>query len=91
MSNALNITYVNPVELKFYDREIRKLGKRQVEKTCRLIESVGFCIPVILDTQNRVIVGRAFVEAARQMQIEVIPAVQLAHLTDEQARVLRLA
>lgn len=91
MSNALNITYVNPVELKFYDREIRKLGKKQVEKTCRLIESVGFCIPVILDTQNRVIVGRAFVEAARQMQIEVIPAVQLAHLTDEQARVLRLA
>lgn len=30
MLNALNITYVNPVEVKFYDREIRKLGKKQM-------------------------------------------------------------
>lgn len=89
--NVLQISYLPISDLKNYDRAIRKPGKKQIEKTMRLIEYAGFSVPPVVDKDNRVIVGDVIVEAARRLNMEEIPVVFANHLTDEQARLLRIA
>lgn len=91
ISNQLQIEYIAISDFKDFSRQIRKFGKRQIEKTVKLIEACGFCVPLVVDSERRVIVGRGFLEAARRLNMSEVPAVKAEHLTEEQSRILRLA
>lgn len=91
ISNRLQISYLQTSELKNPKHNIRKFGKKQIEKTKQVIESCGLPIPIIVDKDKVVIVGLSFLVAAREMKIDEVPVVIAEHLSEEQARILQVA
>lgn len=72
-------------------RNARKHGAKQIEHLKAIIGRVGFVQPVLIDQDNRLIAGHGRLEAAKQLAIETIPAIRLAHLNEAELRALALA
>lgn len=89
--NAMQIEYLQADQLKLYKNTIRKLGKKQTAKLTRLIDATDFAVPIIVSKDHHVIIGHAFFEALKQLGKTEIPVVIAEHLSDEQARQLRIA
>ncbi|MCS6930627.1 MAG: ParB/Srx family N-terminal domain-containing protein, partial [Acetobacteraceae bacterium] len=51
----------------------------------------GFVNPVLVDAAGVLVAGHGRVMAARRLGMAAVPAIRLAHLTEAQARALRLA
>ncbi len=90
LHNELKIEYAKLSELKTYHRQLRK-PKKQVEKTKRLIETIGLFTPIIIDQDGTIIVGWNLVEAARLLNMDVVPVIRISHLNAQQIRILRIA
>ncbi len=54
------------------------------------IASLGFCVPVLVDQDGRVLDGWARVESTRQTGIRLLPCVGADHLTAAERRLLSL-
>jgi DNA modification methylase len=72
-------------------RNARKHSKKQVNKVAASIREFGFINPIVIDENNLVLVGHCRLEAAKLLGLELVPAIRLAHLTDEQKRAYMLA
>jgi DNA modification methylase len=72
-------------------RETRKHSPRQLGKLAASIDRFGFVLPILIDSEQRVVAGWALVQAARQMGLSEVPAVALTDLSDAALRMLRLA
>lgn len=72
-------------------RETRKHPPRQLRKLAASIDRFGFVLPILVDSERRVVAGWALVLAARQLGLSEVPAVSLTDLPDAELRVLRLA
>ena len=51
----------------------------------------GFVLPILIDTERRVVGGWGLVLAARQLGLSEVPAVSLTDLSEAELRMLRLA
>ena len=51
----------------------------------------GFVLPILIDTEGRVVGGWGLVLAARQLGLSEVPAVRLTDLSEAELRMLRLA
>ena len=69
----------------------RPADPAHVREIVSSIASLGFCVPVLIDQDGRVLDGWARVEAARQTGIKLVPCVVADHLTPAERRLLRLA
>lgn len=74
-----------------YERNARTHGADQVEQLMRSIKEFGFTNPLLVDEQNRIIVGHGRLQAALALRMESVPCVVLTGLTDAQRRALILA
>ncbi|MHB2208462.1 ParB/Srx family N-terminal domain-containing protein [Methylobacterium sp. CM6257] len=70
---------------------MRKRDAAQVERVAASIRALGFCDPVLIDAQDRILDGVARVEAAKLVGLRVIPCIVADHLTPSEQRALRLA
>lgn len=91
ISNSTKIQNYPLNKIRNYKRKLRKLGKRQLEKTIQLIQETGFPPVVLIDKNNSVITGQVFIDAARAMKFETVPVIQIDSLGEDGVRILRLA
>jgi DNA modification methylase len=78
-------------DIKVSGRKTRKHGPEQLRNIMHSISRLGFCAPIIVGKGNEVIDGEARIEAARQMGLAEIPAINIGHLNEVERRSLRLA
>lgn len=54
------------------------------------IAEFGFVNPVLVDAAGVLVAGHGRVLAAKRLELASVPAIRLSHLTEAQARALRL-
>lgn len=72
-------------------RQLRKFGKRQIEKSIHLINEFGFPPVVLVDETNTPFTALFMVEAARQMDLKEIQVIRCNNLDEKAVRILRIA
>ncbi len=85
------ITHRSIGELIPYAKNARTHSDEQVAQIAASIREFGFTNPVLLDGNNGIIAGHGRVAAARKIGMDVVPCIDLAHLTDTQRRAYILA
>lgn len=71
--------------------ETRRHEPGQIRKLAHSISTFGLVLPVVVDSQMRVIAGWAIVQAARRLELTHVPCIAVAGLSEAQLRALRLA
>ncbi len=74
-----------------YARNARTHSPAQVAQIAASIREFGFTNPVLIDGQRGVIAGHGRLLAARQLGMDTVPTIELAHLTEAQKRAYVLA
>jgi hypothetical protein len=78
-------------DLKSPVRALRKLDPVHVREIVASIDALGFCAPILINKDGLIIDGLARAEAARLAGLSSVPCLAIAHLSDQEQRVLRLA
>jgi hypothetical protein len=78
-------------ELKLDPRNPRYHSDLQIGQIARSIENFGFNVPVVIDSENKVLAGHGRVLAAQKLARSSLPVVRLTHLTPAQARAFSIA
>ena len=87
----LQITYKAPQELLAYFNNSRTHSDAQIDQIVASIEQFGWTNPILVDGKNGVIAGHGRLLAAIKMEMEQVPTIDLAHLTDIQKRAYIIA
>ncbi len=80
-----------PGDLAIPARKLRKIEAAHVREVANAISSLGFCDPVLIDQQNRVLNGVVRVEAAKLLGLPHIPCIRANHLSALERRLVRMA
>jgi len=91
MQPDLQVTSVAVAALVPYAENARTHSEAQVAQIAASIAEFGFVNPVLVDAAGVLVAGHGRVMAAKRLGMAVVPAIRLAHLTEAQARALRLA
>nr|WP_320055740.1 DNA methyltransferase [Desulfuromonas thiophila] len=83
---AMRVTDLIP-----YVNNARQHSDEQVAQIAASIREFGFNNPILCDGQKGVIAGHGRLLAARKMGLEMVPAIELAHLTETQKKAYILA
>jgi DNA modification methylase len=78
-------------ELILYARNPRTHSDAQVAQIAASIREFGWTNPVLIDGENGIIAGHGRVLAARELGLERVPVIELAHMTEAQKRAYVLA
>lgn len=87
----LGVVYRPIDELTLDPKNPRLHSKQQIRQIARSIAAFGFNVPVLLDTQNRVIAGHGRMLACQELGWREVPTIALPHLTEAQARAFMIA
>lgn len=87
----LVIHYRPPGELKPPRRRLRKATKRQDAGYRAQIANHGFLNALLIDEEDRIIVGEARWRAAKDLDLEQVPTITISHLSQEQLRIYAIA
>lgn len=87
----LVITQVPISAIQLPKHSLKAHPDHQIEQLTASIQAFGFNDPVALDENNEVIEGVGRVLAAKQLQLETIPVIRLAHLNAAQKQAYRIA
>ncbi|MBN9558615.1 MAG: ParB N-terminal domain-containing protein [Alphaproteobacteria bacterium] len=90
-STELVIVYRCPDDLVPDPRNARTHPKRQIEQIIASIREFGFTNPILADPDGTIIAGHGRLLAARSMALAQVPVIELANLSDDQKRALRIA
>jgi DNA modification methylase len=74
-----------------YAENARTHSDAQVAQIAASIAEFGFVNPVLVDASGVLVAGHGRVMAAMRLGLAVVPAIRLQHLSEAQARALRLA
>lgn len=90
MNNDLkNIEWISVDELLTYPNNAKKHDAQQIERMKRSIEQFGFNDPIAIDKNNVIIEGHGRLMASKELGIEKLPCIRLAHLNDEEVKAYR--
>lgn len=78
-------------ELRPYQGNARTHSKRQVRQIAESIERFGFNNPILIGSDDEVIAGHGRLAAAQLLGMDVVPTLQLAHLSGEERRAYVIA
>jgi DNA modification methylase len=91
MPAPIQVEY-RPVETLIpYARNPRTHSDAQIAKIAASIVEFGWTNPILVDGESGIIAGHGRLAAARQLGLEQVPVIELAHLTPAQKRALVLA
>ncbi len=91
MQPDLQVVTVAVPSLIPYAENARTHSDDQVAQIAASIAEFGFVNPVLVDAAGVLVAGHGRVMAAKRLGMAAIPAIRLGHLTEAQARALRLA
>ena len=74
-----------------YARNARTHSEAQIAQIAGSIREFGFTNPLLLDGENGILAGHGRVLAARQLGMDEVPCIELAHLSAAQRRAYILA
>jgi DNA modification methylase len=74
-----------------YAENARTHSEAQVDQIAASIAEFGFVNPVLVDAAGVLVAGHGRVMAAKHLGLVSVPTIRLQHLTEAQARALRLA
>lgn len=63
----------------------------QVAQIVASIQKFGFIAPILINANNVIIAGHGRLAAAKELGMAKVPVIRLGHLTDDEARALRIA
>jgi DNA modification methylase len=78
-------------ELLPYVNNARTHSDEQISKVAASIKEFGFNNPILLDGDRTIIAGHARLAAARKLDLDTVPCIELAHLSDAQRKAYILA
>ena len=87
----LAVTYRSTKELIPYARNARTHSEVQIKQIAASIQEFGFTNPVLIDGNDGIIAGHGRVMAAELLQMELVPTIQLKHLSEQQKRAYIIA
>src|SRR5689334_24528599 len=87
----LAVVYRAVDDLIPYARNARTHSEAQVVQIAASIREFGFTNPVLLDGAAGILAGHGRVLAARKLELEQVPCIELAHLSEAQRRAYILA
>jgi DNA modification methylase len=90
-SSGLRVRYRRSADLKPASRNPRTHTKKQIRQIANSIQEFGFTNPLLVDKHDRVIAGHGRLEAAKLLQLEQIPTIQLDQLSEHQIRAYVIA
>ncbi len=82
---------ISPQDLTLPTRNVRKIDPAHLKEVIGSIETFGFCVPPLIDSENRILDGVIRVAAAKQLGLPVIRCLKVGHLSAKELRLLRLA
>ncbi|WP_297476480.1 site-specific DNA-methyltransferase [Ferrovum sp.] len=88
---SLQIEYRPLESLIPFARNARTHSDEQIVQIAASIREFGFNSPILVDGKHGVISGHGRILAARKLEIETLPVIELAHLTEIQKRAFILA
>ena len=77
-------------ELKQYKLNAKKHPQSQIDGIAESIKRFGFNQPVVVDSENTIIVGHGRIEAAKKCGIKSVPCVIKDDLTDQEIKAYRI-
>lgn len=94
MEGSENIMFevkeVDISEIQGYDRNAKIHTDEQVRNIAESIKKFGWQQPVVLDSNNVIVVGHGRVEAARLLGLEAVPVKYADNLTEDEIKAYRL-
>jgi hypothetical protein len=81
---------VNVSEIKMYEANAKLHTKDQIQHLKNSINEFGFSVPIVINNENVILAGHGRYLAAKELGLEVIPAIRVSHLTPEQEKQYRL-
>jgi DNA modification methylase len=89
--SRITVTYRTPGELTVASDNPRVHTPRQIRQIGRSISVFGFLIPIIIDEADRVLVGVGRLLAARHLDCNEVPTIQVTHLSEAQKNAFGIA
>lgn len=86
----MKISEVSISEIKMYEKNQKKHPDEQINNIAISIDKYGFVQPLVLDSNNEIIIGHGRYLAAKKLGIEKVPSVYADNLSEEQIRELRI-
>lgn len=83
--------YRSPDELTASQIKLRKPSKRQIKHLVQALRRFGCVLPILVDAFGQIVVGHGIVAAARLAGFDAVPTYDLAHLSSDEARTLRIS
>ena len=74
-----------------YVNNSRKHSDEQIAQIAASIKEFGWTNPILVDGDNGIIAGHGRVKAARKLNMDKVPVIELAHLSDTQRKALIIA
>ncbi len=87
----LELVDVDVADLVAPARNVRGVDQAHVQEIATSINTLGYCAPLIIDQENRVLDGVLRLAAVRHLHLPTISCVRVAHLSRSERRVLRVA
>jgi len=91
MAKQLAIKYKKTEELIPYALNSRTHSEAQVAQIAASIREFGFTNPILLDGENGILAGHGRVMAARLLELDAVPTIEIAHLTEQQKKAYVIA
>jgi ParB-like chromosome segregation protein Spo0J len=89
--NNMHIESMNLSDLIPYANNAKLHSAEQIKAIAASIKEFGFNNPILLDKDNGIIAGHGRCEAAKLLELDVVPCIKLGHLSDAQRRAYILA
>jgi hypothetical protein len=88
---GMEVKSISLAEIKEYKNNPRKHLPKQIAQIAASIKEFGFTNPLRIDENHEILAGHGRLLAAKQLGLSEAPAIKLAHLTDNQKRLYRIA
>ena len=91
MNISDKIELVKIEELYSYHNNPKEHPIEQINKIASSIKHYGFVQPLVIDSENEIIIGHGRLEAAKKLKLKEVPVIVKDDLTDVEIKALRLA
>jgi len=87
----MQIQQIKVSDLKPYEKNAKEHTQKQIEQVAASINKFGFLQPLVIDSNNVVIVGHGRLLAAQHLKMEIVPCISAKNLTEVEVKAYRLA
>lgn len=78
-------------ELKIYENNPKSHPQEQINLIKKSIKKFGFLVPILVDSEKNIVCGHGRLEAAKQLEMQKVPVIEIKNLTQSQINAFRIA